>query len=515
MTDRIKVFLSYSSTDAELARRLALDLRSVNIDVWLDQWQLGVGEEIAQKIDKGVEQADFVIVLLTRASVASKWVQHEWRQKVLNEAQTQRVAVIPVRGEVCEIPDFLAQRSSADISGGSYPQGFRYLLEILRHHSDDGGFDMPKRGAVSVGDESLPSMIPVVTPITLEVGTDLIPLFESNSQGGTSALDRLAPLMRNALHQEFGFSFPGVRVRGVADMPAAGALIMIDEIPEAMFEVSRQEVLVNANVEVLKQYGIQANAREDLVTGQARARIDPGDRAAADDAGFTTWDAAEYLFYALHTVVRSMADCFLDIDTTYTLVAAIERSSPQLVAETVPKTWAWIDVCNTLQLLLEEEISIADMESILLVLSQYKQDEQHDTVLMAERIRHALNKQITAKLLHGRDSLPVVRLDAGIENHISDSIHTTPSGSYLDADPEVLQKILAAIRRQIGVLDAAILTQQSIRRYIRKLVELEFPWLKVISPQDLEPDTRIEEVAWIRLESTPEDQTGLVKEPAT
>src|SRR5690348_10922358 len=84
---RMKVFLSHSSFDKDLARRLARDLRATNIDVWLDQWEIGVGEEFAHKIEQGLEEVAFVIVLLTHASVDSEWVDREWRLKVQQEAQ--------------------------------------------------------------------------------------------------------------------------------------------------------------------------------------------------------------------------------------------------------------------------------------------------------------------------------------------------------------------------------------------------------------------------------------------
>jgi hypothetical protein len=46
----LEEFLSYSSRDADLARRLAKDLRALGVDIWLDQWKLNVGEPIVQTI---------------------------------------------------------------------------------------------------------------------------------------------------------------------------------------------------------------------------------------------------------------------------------------------------------------------------------------------------------------------------------------------------------------------------------------------------------------------------------
>src|SRR5262252_4407912 len=81
----VKVFLSHSSADKVLARRLARDLQSANVEVWLDQWQIGVGESFEQRIQQGLEETDFVIVLLTRHGVASQWVHREWRDKVKDD----------------------------------------------------------------------------------------------------------------------------------------------------------------------------------------------------------------------------------------------------------------------------------------------------------------------------------------------------------------------------------------------------------------------------------------------
>jgi len=105
MMRRLENFLEANPdrTDKDLARRLARDLQSANVHVWLDQWEIGVGEEFVQRIEKGLDEVDFVVVLLTRASVNSEWVDREWRHKVQHEAETKRIAVVPVRGEPCEI----------------------------------------------------------------------------------------------------------------------------------------------------------------------------------------------------------------------------------------------------------------------------------------------------------------------------------------------------------------------------------------------------------------------------
>ena len=64
----VKVFLSHSSKDKSIARKIAEDLRDKGIGVWFDEWNIFVGHSITQKISQGLEESDFVAVLLTKNS---------------------------------------------------------------------------------------------------------------------------------------------------------------------------------------------------------------------------------------------------------------------------------------------------------------------------------------------------------------------------------------------------------------------------------------------------------------
>jgi type III secretion protein V len=63
-------------------------------------------------------------------------------------------------------------------------------------------------------------MMPVVTPIALEVAADLVPLVDDTT--GSNFLNELIPMMRDGLFYELGVRFPGLRVRGNdGDLPPA------------------------------------------------------------------------------------------------------------------------------------------------------------------------------------------------------------------------------------------------------------------------------------------------------
>jgi hypothetical protein len=64
--DTPKVFISYSHHDSEWARQFAEQLNKLGLNVWFDQFNVGLGQAWAQAIEKGLRESN-VIVSLMRA----------------------------------------------------------------------------------------------------------------------------------------------------------------------------------------------------------------------------------------------------------------------------------------------------------------------------------------------------------------------------------------------------------------------------------------------------------------
>jgi hypothetical protein len=58
-----KVFISHSSTDKHFTSRLAQDLKRSGIPVWYDSWEIRVGDSIVEKIDQGLKECDYLIIV--------------------------------------------------------------------------------------------------------------------------------------------------------------------------------------------------------------------------------------------------------------------------------------------------------------------------------------------------------------------------------------------------------------------------------------------------------------------
>ncbi len=71
-----RLFLSYARTDVDRARQLAGLLGDSGHDVWWDR-ELHGGSRFATEIDKALQEAEAVVVLWSKSSLDSAWVQDE------------------------------------------------------------------------------------------------------------------------------------------------------------------------------------------------------------------------------------------------------------------------------------------------------------------------------------------------------------------------------------------------------------------------------------------------------
>jgi TIR domain len=90
-------FISYSSKDEAFARRLYADLQSNNVRCWFAPKDLKWGEKIRAGIDQAIHLHDKLLLILSKSSVASGWVEHEVRTALAKERKERRVVLFPVR----------------------------------------------------------------------------------------------------------------------------------------------------------------------------------------------------------------------------------------------------------------------------------------------------------------------------------------------------------------------------------------------------------------------------------
>jgi len=90
-------FISYSSKDEAFARRLYADLQSHNVRCWFAPEDLKWGERIRTSIDEAIRLHDKLLLVLSKSSVASGWVEREVKTALAKERKEKRTVLFPVR----------------------------------------------------------------------------------------------------------------------------------------------------------------------------------------------------------------------------------------------------------------------------------------------------------------------------------------------------------------------------------------------------------------------------------
>ena len=102
------IFISYSHADKPFAQQLAEGLRSAGYRVWIDEGEIVVGDSLVQVIARAVEAKDYLVALISEASVHSSWCRKELALAITQGLKQIRVKVLPVRVGIVEMPPELA-----------------------------------------------------------------------------------------------------------------------------------------------------------------------------------------------------------------------------------------------------------------------------------------------------------------------------------------------------------------------------------------------------------------------
>ncbi len=306
------------------------------------------------------------------------------------------------------------------------------------------------------GDQKGPRFVPVVVPWALELSGDFAALLDDEVRGGElkrPGLRSVAGALREIVFRELGVPLPPCRIAVSADLPPRHCVLHLQEVPARVIAV-------------------------------------PPEVADAE--------LAEHLVAALLPILRERAADFLGIAETQALLDQLEQIAPATVRQVVPKPIAVTQLADVLRRLVEERVGIRDLRAILEALSLVGNSEK-DPLNLAEFVRSQLRRSITHNLTRGGRELGVLLLDQTIEETIRGSISRTPAGSFLTLAPAAGRDIVKAVRRAVDGSEASgtppILTQPDIRRFVRKLTELEFPEQRVVSFAELLPEIAIKPLA--------------------
>jgi len=172
------------------------------------------------------------------------------------------------------------------------------------------------------------------------------------------------------------------------------------------------------------------------------------------------------------------------------LLERMQKDTPSLVDDLVPKSLPLTTLQKVLQNLLEEGVPIRDMRTILEALSEHtpKITDAHD---LTAAVRLALGRAITQQWFPGTGDMQVMGLDSNLERVLSQALST---GSNPGLEPGLAHTLMnetqKAMNRQQNLgLAPVLLVQHALRPMLARFLRRSLPQLKVLSYAEV-PDTR-------------------------
>jgi len=325
--------------------------------------------------------------------------------------------------------------------------------------------------------------IALVDPLGMEVGYRLIPLVDQSQQG--ELLGRIKSI-RKKIAQEIGFLVPVVHIRDNLEIKPNTYVISLKGV-----EIGRGEAFPNQWMAINPGQvtgSLPGTPTQDPAFGLPAVWIDGNLRQQAQIHGYTVVDACTVMATHLNHLIQTHAAELLGRQEVQQLLDQIAKTAPKLTEDLVPKVVSLSTLHKVLQNLLNEEVSIRDMRTILDVMAEHAPTIK-DATELTSLTRLALGRAITQQLFPGDSELQVIGLDGSLDSVLQQAM-TNSSGIEPGLADSLLRQTQAAIARQEQMgLAPVLVVQHALRVLLSRFLRRSLPQLKVLSHAEI-PDSR-------------------------
>src|ERR1017187_4595582 len=127
-----KAFVSHSTQDRSFVESFAADLRQHGVDAWYSGWEIKPGDSIRAKIEEGLEDCEYFIIVLSKSSIHRPWVQAELDAATIRKLNGKVRKIIPVKIEDCgDLPPTLGSLCWEDFSNQPYDLALNRILHSI------------------------------------------------------------------------------------------------------------------------------------------------------------------------------------------------------------------------------------------------------------------------------------------------------------------------------------------------------------------------------------------------
>ncbi len=324
-----------------------------------------------------------------------------------------------------------------------------------------------------------------VDRLGLEVGYRLVPLVDKNQDG--ELLRRIRGI-RKKIAQDLGFLVPAVHIRDNLQLKPNAYRVTLKGVTVAEGEAVAGKFLAINPGRVLGT--VQGQPAVDPAYGLPAVWVDANQRDLAQTYGYTVVDTGTVVATHLTKIINEHAPELLGREETQQLLDHVAKQHPKLVEDLTPKALPVGTIQKVLQNLLEEQVHIRDMRSILECLAEHVAKTQDADDLTAA-VRTALGRAIIHETFGGAQELPVMALEPNLEHILMQALASrSEAGVGLEpglAERLVRETVQAVERQEAAGMPAVLLSPPAIRPVLARFLRRSAPGLHVLSHSEV-PD---------------------------
>lgn len=308
---------------------------------------------------------------------------------------------------------------------------------------------------------------------------------------GADLAERVATL-RKQFAQDFGFILPKVQLTAKAELREGAYELYVQGNRVGRGELQTDRILaINPGGQRAKLDGVET---QDPAYGLPALWIGKEQRQFARSAGYTLVDPDTVLMTHFSEIVKRYAPDLLTRGETERLVNRLRDHHASLIDELVPNVLSFSDIQKVLQLLLREQVSVRNMESVLEVLVDAGKSTKSPEDL-AERVRERLGTSICQRLSDGGGEMHVLTLAPDVERSLLGNLRSGDAKGPMFGDMVQLDAFMKSLARQAEAmmgrsLQPVLLCPSPIRRPLRSLLQRSLPYVSVVGLNEV-PSTTI------------------------
>ena len=324
-----------------------------------------------------------------------------------------------------------------------------------------------------------------VDRLGLEVGYRLVPLVDRQQDG--ELLRRIRGI-RKKIAQDLGFLVPAVHIRDNLQLKPNAYRMTLKGVGIAEGEAIAGKYLAINPGRVLGT--LNGQAATDPAYGLPAVWIEPALRDQAQTYGYTVVDTGTVIATHLTKIINEHAPELLGREETQQLLDHVAKQHAKLVEDLTPKMLPVGTIQKLLQNLLEEQVHIRDMRSILETLAEHAPRTQ-DVDELTAAVRTALGRAIIHETFGGAQELLVMALEPNLEHILMQALASRgDTGVGLEpglAERLVRETVQAVERQESAGQPAVLLSPPAIRPVLARFLRRSAPGLKVLSHAEV-PD---------------------------